>query len=82
MTAHEPRRGDLILEAIETYTRDHGYGPSVRDLMRLAGLRSPAAVQHHLDRLERDGLIARDPVTARSIRALVPGACPTCGRAA
>ena len=55
-----------ILEAIEDPTR--GYPPTVRELMEAAGLNSPASVQHHLDKLEADGLIVREPGLTRTIR--------------
>jgi repressor LexA len=68
MTAHDPQRADRILAAIEASITEKGYPPTVRELVAAVGLKSNAAVQHHLARLEADGLISIDRHTARGIR--------------
>jgi repressor LexA len=70
MTAHDPLRADRILAAIEASITEKGYPPTVRELMVAVDVKSPAAIQHHLARLEADGLIVRDSHTARGIRVL------------
>jgi len=57
-----------VLAGIRAYWHEHGIPPTIRDLCDLSGDRSPSVIYHHLDRLERLGLIEREPGVARSIR--------------
>lgn len=59
-----------ILKFIRDFVEDRGYAPTVRDIMRGCGLSSTAVVQHHLNILEREGYIHRDPEVFRSIQLL------------
>ncbi|MCQ2471094.1 MAG: transcriptional repressor LexA [Clostridia bacterium] len=45
-----------------------GVPPSVREICAAVGLKSTSSVQAHLDVLEREGYIMRDPLLKRSIR--------------
>jgi repressor LexA len=56
-----------LVEHIRAFWAEHGYGPSVRDLMTRCGYRSPRAVTFHLEKLERAGAVERDS-RARSVR--------------
>lgn len=56
-----------VLEAIRRFKSDHGYSPSMRDLMEMTGISSLSVVKYYLDQLEMDGLIRRDRNIARSI---------------
>jgi repressor LexA len=47
-----------ILKLIKEFMADHGYAPTVRELCRLAGLKSPDTVQYHLDNLKAKGVLA------------------------
>lgn len=57
-----------ILEFIRNFIEAKGYAPTVRDIVRGCSLSSTAVVQHHLNVLEREGYIHRDPEVFRSIR--------------
>lgn len=46
-----------ILEHIRRYRTTNGLSPSIRDLLKLTGLRSTATVHQHLHALERKGII-------------------------
>ncbi|HXX59152.1 MAG TPA: transcriptional repressor LexA [Dehalococcoidales bacterium] len=59
---------ERILGFIHEFFDAHGYAPTVRDILKGCNLSSTAIVQHHLDVLERDGRIQRDPEVFRSIR--------------
>ena len=59
-----------VLEFIHDFVDDRGYAPTVRDIMRGCSLSSTAVVQHHLNILEREGYIHRDPEVFRSIQLL------------
>ena len=54
----------VLLKLVRDYIADHGYPPTVRELCRLAGLKSPDTVQYHLDKLRTKGLLA--PAEGRS----------------
>jgi repressor LexA len=46
-----------ILKLIKEFMAEHHYAPTVRELCRLAGLKSPDTVQYHLDNLRAKGLL-------------------------
>ena len=59
-----------ILSFIKNHFKDKGYPPSVREIGEAVGLQSTSTVHGHLDRLERKGLIRRDPSKSRTIEIL------------
>ncbi|MFD0619061.1 MULTISPECIES: transcriptional repressor LexA [Paenibacillus] len=63
-------RQQAILEFIRNEVRSKGYPPSVREIGEAVGLASSSTVHGHLDRLEKKGLIRRDPTKPRAIELL------------
>ncbi|REJ20652.1 MAG: repressor LexA [Paenibacillaceae bacterium] len=63
-------RQQAILEFIKREVREKGYPPSVREIGEAVGLASSSTVHGHLDRLEKKGLIRRDPTKPRAIEIL------------
>ncbi|MFD0670270.1 transcriptional repressor LexA [Cohnella sp. GCM10027633] len=63
-------RQNAILDFIKNEVRDKGYPPSVREIGEAVGLASSSTVHGHLDRLEKKGLIRRDPTKPRAIEIL------------
>ncbi|MEB3102714.1 transcriptional repressor LexA [Ferviditalea candida] len=63
-------RQQAILEFIKQEVRDKGYPPSVREIGEAVGLASSSTVHGHLERLEKKGLIRRDPTKPRAIEIL------------
>ena len=61
------KRQAAIYDYIRTYTEDHGYPPSVREIGSAVGLTSPSTVHMHLKALEELSLIRRDPKKPRTI---------------
>ena len=64
------------LEAYEyicSYTREHGFPPSVREIGQAIGLSSPSTVHSHLKKLEEAGYVRRDPNKPRTIEICGPG---------
>jgi repressor LexA len=59
-----------ILEYMESFTQELGYPPTVREICKATGLRSPRSVSQHLQALERKGWIARGRDKSRAIRFL------------
>jgi len=57
-----------IFKFIRAFIDDRGYAPTVRDILKGCNISSTAVVQHHLNILEREGHIHRDPEIFRSIQ--------------
>lgn len=57
-----------VLDYIISYSHDHSYPPSVREICTGVGLTSTSTVHAHLQNLEARGLIERDRSKQRSIR--------------
>jgi len=57
-----------ILHFIHGFIDERGYSPTVRDILKGCAISSTAVVQYHLDVLEKEGRIHRDPEIFRSIR--------------
>lgn len=60
----------VIFDYIKKTILDRGYPPSVREICEAIGLRSTSTVHGHLERLEKKGLIRRDPTKPRAIEIL------------
>lgn len=56
-----------IYNFLKTYTETKGYPPSVREICEAVSLRSTSTVHGHLKRLEKKGLIKRDPTKPRAL---------------
>lgn len=56
-----------IYEFLKTYTENKGYPPSVREICLAVNLSSTSTVHGHLKRLEKRGLIKRDPTKPRAL---------------
>ncbi len=56
-----------ILECIERQVRERGYPPSVREIGEAVGLTSSSTVHTHLQILQRQGYLRRDPTKPRAI---------------
>ena len=56
-----------ILDFIASQLRDRGYPPSVREIGEAVGLTSSSTVHSHLQTLQRQGFLRRDPTKPRAI---------------
>ncbi|MGV3025861.1 transcriptional repressor LexA [Clostridium thermobutyricum] len=56
-----------IYEFLKVYTENKGYPPSVREICEAVSLKSTSTVHGHLKRLEKKGLIKRDPTKPRAL---------------
>ncbi len=63
-------RQQAIIDFIRKEVKDKGYPPSVREIGEAVGLASSSTVHGHLARLEKKGLIRRDPTKPRAIELL------------
>lgn len=66
-------RQQAIIDFIRREVKDKGYPPSVREIGEAVGLASSSTVHGHLARLEKKGLIRRDPTKPRAIELLGDG---------
>lgn len=64
------KRQQAILDFIKEEVKTKGYPPSVREIGEAVGLASSSTVHGHLARLEKKGLIKRDPTKPRAIEIL------------
>lgn len=63
-------RQKQILSHIVQEIKEKGYPPSVREIGKAVGLKSPASVHSHLKTLEKLNYIRRDPSKPRAIEVL------------
>lgn len=56
-----------ILDYIKSQTLSRGFPPSVRDICKAVNLKSTSSVHSHLESLEKNGYIRRDPTKPRAI---------------
>ena len=59
-----------ILEYIKSQILKRGFPPSVRDICEAVHLKSTSSVHSHLETLEKNGYIRRDPTKPRAIEIL------------
>lgn len=60
-------REKSIVEYIRQKLKESGYPPTVREISEAVGLRSTSTVHSYLGRLERLGIIRRNPASSRAI---------------
>jgi repressor LexA len=65
------KRQKEIFDYIRRYLRKHGYPPTVREIGQALGLHSPSTVHAHLAKLEKLGVLRRDPTKPRAIEVLM-----------
>ena len=56
-----------ILEFIADHIQRNGYPPSVREIGEAVGLSSSSTVHTHLQLLQREGFLRRDPTKPRTL---------------
>ena len=61
------RKQQEILEYMKQEILKKGYPPSVREICTAVDLRSTSSVHAHLEKLEKNGYIRRDPAKPRCI---------------
>ena len=65
------KRQNEIFEFITGHLDRTGYPPTVREIGKALGLHSPSTVHAHLAKLEKSGVLRRDPSKPRAIEVLV-----------
>jgi repressor LexA len=59
-----------ILDFIKKESLNKGYPPAVREICKAVGLKSTSSVHAHLETLEKNGYIKRDPTKPRAIEVI------------
>ena len=65
------KRQREIFDYISRYLSRHGYPPTVREIGKAVGLHSSSTVHAHLSKLEKLGVLKRDPTKPRAMEVLV-----------
>ncbi len=60
-------RQQQILDFIDGFGREHGYAPSIRDIVKGCTISSTSVVDYNLRILEREGMLRRDAEVSRGI---------------
>ncbi len=64
------KKQEEILEFVKEQILNKGFPPSVREICDAVGLKSTSSVHAHLETLEKNGYIRRDPTKSRTIEIL------------
>jgi repressor LexA len=67
MTKQDQQRAERILAFVRSYSAEHGYPPSVREIALAVGLASTSAVHHHLTKLEEAGRLQKHATRSRAL---------------
>ncbi len=59
-----------ILDFVNKQVEEKGYPPSVREICSAVGFRSTSTVHGYLEKLEKCGLIAKDPTKPRALKVI------------
>jgi repressor LexA len=77
------KRQTQILDFIKYFARDHGYPPTIPEIQKEFGIKSPNGVNNHIKALTRKGFIRRDSSRARALEIKgVTDGIPILGRVA
>ena len=72
MSAKLTKKQKQIIEFISTFTAEHNYSPSYREIMTGLGLSSVSAVAEHVDNLVAKGALKKVSGAARSLEVISP----------
>ena len=67
MAERSTKRQKELLDYVDAFIKEHGYGPSYREIMNALGYKSVSTVAVHVDGLLRKGYIRKRDNSARSI---------------
>lgn len=59
-----------ILDFVNSQVEKKGYPPSVREICSAVGFKSTSTVHSYLEKLEKSGMICKDPTKPRALRVL------------
>lgn len=59
---------EKVMNVIISYISERGYSPTVREIGKMAGIKSTSSVHAHLERLISEGRIKKESDAPRTIR--------------
>ncbi|MCX7842503.1 MAG: transcriptional repressor LexA [Clostridia bacterium] len=62
-----------IIDFVNSQVEEKGYPPSVREICKAVGFKSTSTVHAYLEKLEKDGLIHKDPTKPRALKVVNGG---------
>lgn len=62
------RRQKDVLNALDNYTKEKGYAPSIREIAEIVHLASSSTVYGHLEKLKENGYVTWEPSQPRTLR--------------
>ncbi len=71
-----------VLDFIRKYIKTHGYSPTLREIARELGIKTPRGVKTHIKALQKKGYLTFTPYKARSISLLSGEKIPLIGLSA
>lgn len=81
MTERSTKKQKELLQFVDGFIKEHGYGPSYREIMNGMGYKSVSTVAVHIDGLIAKGYLHKRDNSARSLEVVnstyVPGASPS-----
>lgn len=66
-----PEAKNDIMQYVLTYSAEHGYAPTVRDITEAVGFESTATTQSYINQLIAEGRLERDERRSRTLRVKV-----------
>ena len=67
MSERSTKRQKELLDYVDTFIQEHGYGPSYREVMNAIGYKSVSTVAIHIDGLIAKGFLRKSDNSARSL---------------
>jgi SOS-response transcriptional repressor LexA len=74
MAERSTKRQKELLEYVDAFIREHGYGPSYREIMNAIGYKSVSTVAIHIDGLITKGFLRKTDNSARSLEVVTTNA--------
>ena len=74
MAERSTKRQKELLEYVDTFIQQHGYGPSYREIMNAIGYKSVSTVAIHIEGLIAKGFLRKTDNSARSLEVITTSA--------
>ena len=74
MAERSTKRQKELLEYVDTFIQQHGYGPSYREIMNAIGYKSVSTVAIHIEGLITKGFLRKTDNSARSLEVITTNA--------
>ena len=79
MTERSTKKQKELLQFVDGFIKEHGYGPSYREVMNGLGYKSVSTVAIHIDGLIEKGYLRKRDNSARSLEVVSSDYKPTAG---